>query len=241
MMDQNALRRVIRALWLADLQSGQGRSLEGYQDLFPGLEELVRNEIEGLKLQEPGEKHSVSSPVTPMSTAGARPQADLSGRLGPYRFLRELGRGGQAIVYLAEDERLHRRVALKVLTRFGSDSTSTIERFRREAEVTSRLEHPGICPVFDAGMVDGVPFIAMKHIEGLSLADRLAVSRPARSEPEDAFFDDSDADLSTDAEVASAAPAGETPIALPEALLLVEKVARALHAAHEAEIIHRDI
>ena len=90
---------------------------------------------------------------------------DLSGT--KYRVIREIGRGGMGVVYEAEDVELDRRVALKVLN--GAD-------FSGEARILARLEHPGIVPVHDAGMLpDGRVFYAMKLVEGTRL-DRLAAS-----------------------------------------------------------------
>src|SRR6185436_18576613 len=100
------------------------------------------------------------------------PQADDS--LGPYRTLRELGRGGQAIVWLAEDTRIGRRVALKVLPHLGPGAEEALARFRREAEVAARLEHPGICAVLEADLDGGVPYIAMRFVAGETLARRIA-------------------------------------------------------------------
>jgi serine/threonine protein kinase len=78
---------------------------------------------------------------------------------------------------LAEDTRLHRVVALKVLKGFGALSDKVIQRFRREAEVASRLDHPGICAVYDAGVTAGIPYIAMRFVEGQTLADSIKLGR----------------------------------------------------------------
>ena len=89
-------------------------------------------------------------------------------------MFRELGRGGQGTVFLAEDPRLGRRVALKVLTgaRWADDDLR--QRFLREAEVVSRLDHPSLCTVYEAGEEEGVPFIAMRYVEGETLARQIA-------------------------------------------------------------------
>ena len=68
-------------------------------------------------------------------------------RIGPYRILRRIGGGAQGDVYLAEDTRIARRVALKVLASDFAPSEAAVERFRREASAASRLDHPGICTV----------------------------------------------------------------------------------------------
>src|SRR5262245_32436357 len=105
--------------------------------------------------------------------------------IGPYRTLRELGRGGQAIVYLAEDSRIQRQVALKVRPHLGPGGAEALARFRREAEVASRLEHPGICGVLEAELDRGVPYIAMRYVPGETLARRLAAQRANGEAPPD--------------------------------------------------------
>jgi tetratricopeptide (TPR) repeat protein/predicted Ser/Thr protein kinase len=99
--------------------------------------------------------------------------APLPDRVGVYRLLHELGRGGQAVVWLAEDNRIQRKVALKLLPTLGPGSEAVLRRFRREAEVTSRLEHPAICPIYEADIEGGVPFIAMRFVDGETLAKRV--------------------------------------------------------------------
>jgi serine/threonine-protein kinase len=83
---------------------------------------------------------------------------------------RELGRGGMSVVYLARDLRHSRRVAVKIL-RPGVPAGA--ERFVREIETISRLVHPNILPLFDSGVVDGIPYFVMPYIEGESLRRRL--------------------------------------------------------------------
>jgi serine/threonine protein kinase len=84
------------------------------------------------------------------------------------------------VVYKAEDSRLHRFVALKLLSdRIATDPVAR-DRFQREAEAASALNHPGICTIYDVGEADGLPFIAMEYLEGSAL-DRL-IARGALSE-----------------------------------------------------------
>jgi len=86
-----------------------------------------------------------------------------------YRLIGQVGRGGMGVVYAAEDQRLQRRVALKVLDVPSSDD-ELANRLMREARVQARLEHPGIVPVHDAGILaDGRVFYAMKFVEGQRL------------------------------------------------------------------------
>lgn len=90
-----------------------------------------------------------------------------------YRLDRELGQGGMATVYLAEDLKHHRKVALKVL-RPEIAATLGAGRFAREIEVAARLQHPNILPLLDSGEAEGIFFYVMPYVEGESLRDRLA-------------------------------------------------------------------
>jgi serine/threonine-protein kinase len=105
-----------------------------------------------------------------MSDQLARLAAALTDR---YRIERELGAGGMATVYLAEDTRHHRPVAVKVL-RPDLAASLGAERFLREIEIAARLTHPHILPLHDSGGADDVLFYVMPYVEGQSLRDRLA-------------------------------------------------------------------
>src|SRR5262245_55703843 len=90
-----------------------------------------------------------------------------------YRVLETLGSGGMGVVYLAEDGRLGRQVALKFLPPEASRDETTLERFRIEARAASSLSHPGICMVFDIGDDGGSPFIVMEALKGETLRERI--------------------------------------------------------------------
>jgi serine/threonine protein kinase len=92
--------------------------------------------------------------------------------LGHYKILRRLGRGGMGIVYAAEDQKLGRTVALKVLLDATEADPAAIERFWREARAASLLNHPGICTIHELNESGDQPFIVMELMEGQSL-DRL--------------------------------------------------------------------
>jgi beta-lactam-binding protein with PASTA domain len=90
---------------------------------------------------------------------------------GRYRLVARIGSGGMADVWCADDQELGRRVALKVLhPRFAADP-QFVERFRREASHAAGLQHPNVVAVFDRGEWDGMPYIAMEHIEGPTLKE----------------------------------------------------------------------
>ena len=89
-----------------------------------------------------------------------------------YRIGRELGKGGMATVYLAEDVKHHRKVAVKVLLPELARAVGP-ERFLREIETTAQLQHPHILPLYDSGEADGFLYYVMPYVEGESLRDRL--------------------------------------------------------------------
>lgn len=90
---------------------------------------------------------------------------------GRYRILRKLGVGGMANVYLAEDEELGRRVAIKILNERYANDEPFVERFRREAKSAAGLSHPNIVSIYDRGEAEGTYYIAMEVVEGRSLKD----------------------------------------------------------------------
>jgi serine/threonine protein kinase/WD40 repeat protein/tetratricopeptide (TPR) repeat protein len=115
-------------------------------------------------------------------------------RLGDYRILREVGRGGMGVVYEAVQETLGRHVALKVLPEHGRMDAGQLERFRLEARSAARLHHTHIVPVFDIGEHDGVHFYSMQFIRGQGLdvilqdlrrlRDRVPAAGPAPTQGE---------------------------------------------------------
>ena len=90
-----------------------------------------------------------------------------------YRILRQLGAGGMGVVYEAEDTRLGRHVALKLLPESHGVAEENVERFLREARIASSLNHPHICTIHDVGTHEGRHFIAMELLEGESLRSRI--------------------------------------------------------------------
>jgi serine/threonine protein kinase/WD40 repeat protein/tetratricopeptide (TPR) repeat protein len=146
-----------------------------YPDLAADIRELFPALVKIEKLKPPAD-------ATGEFAAGAadrlRPE-----RLGDYRILREVGRGGMGVVYEAEQESLGRHVALKVLPSSALLNPTYLARFRREAKAAGRLHHTNIVPVFGVGEADGVPFYAMQFIKGEGLDKVLADVRRLRRPP----------------------------------------------------------
>src|ERR687887_64888 len=97
---------------------------------------------------------------------------------GRYRILRKLGSGGMANVYLAEDQELGRRVAIKILNDRHANDDQFVERFRREAKNAAGLSHPNIVSIYDRGEAEGTYYIAMEFLDGRTLKELLVAQGP---------------------------------------------------------------
>jgi beta-lactam-binding protein with PASTA domain/predicted Ser/Thr protein kinase len=98
---------------------------------------------------------------------------------GRYQVLRKLGAGGMANVYLAEDQELGRRVAIKILNDRHAGDEQFVERFRREAKNAAALSHPNIVSIYDRGEAEGTYYIAMEYLDGRSLKELIVQRGPA--------------------------------------------------------------
>jgi serine/threonine-protein kinase len=98
---------------------------------------------------------------------------------GRYRVIRKLGAGGMANVYLAEDQELGRRVAIKILNDRHANDEQFVERFRREAKNAAALSHPNVVSIYDRGDAEGTYYIAMEYLDGRSLKELIVSRGPA--------------------------------------------------------------
>ena len=161
-------------------QCGERPTIEEYCRQHPELEDEIRDVFQAILMVEdlkPGSQDD-------SGTCGSNVQMDGQrlGRVGDYRILREIGRGGMGVVYEAEQESLGRRVALKVLPRQLSDDPKALERFQREARAAARMHHTNIVPVFDVGKDDQRLFYAMQLIQGQGLDQVIDELERLRSE-----------------------------------------------------------
>jgi serine/threonine protein kinase/DNA-binding LacI/PurR family transcriptional regulator len=102
------------------------------------------------------------------------PDPFIGRKVGDYELKSLLGQGGMAIVYLGYDQSLKRNVAVKIVSKLIAQDPTFLERFNREVALAARLQHPHIVPVFGFGTTeDGLTYLAMRHVQGGSLADRL--------------------------------------------------------------------
>lgn len=133
----------------------------------------IAQEVESLLSSAEGDDHILSRPMfdAGMGLLSCETSADelLPDTIGIYEIRELIGRGGMGAVYMANDTRLDRRVALKVLTAKVAEDTGSVERFRHEAKAASKFTHPNIAHIYDFGEADGKYFLAMEYVEGHTL------------------------------------------------------------------------
>jgi serine/threonine protein kinase len=158
--------------FLERYRRGERPPLSDYTRRRPDLADQIRKLFRALVVLE-----DVRPASTPEPPGGGGPPK----RLGEYRIVREIGRGGMGIVYEAQQESLGRRVALKVLPPRALADERQVHRFQREARAAARLHHTNIVPVFAVGEDDGTHYYVMQYIEGRPLDQVLVELRRLRA------------------------------------------------------------
>jgi len=171
----------------------------------------------------PVDQHGTSEPVFPAARF-TRTQSKLVGRwIGKYWIESEIGRGGMGVVYRAVHSERKVPVALKILLKNDPAARRAAIRFQQEAVAASKLQHPGIVRVLEAGEDGGYTYIAMELVEGTTL-DRVL------DHPEH-----------IDLEGAEAVTTGRTGLPQKAAVVMARQIAEAIHYAHEVGVVHRDL
>ncbi|MCC6784980.1 MAG: protein kinase [Planctomycetes bacterium] len=205
----DAARSALRA-YADRAQAGKAESIGEFIASNGFLEEVLKSVLARI-----GSEEDLAAALLASPEAGERPR---------FRILRPLGAGGMGTVHLAWDEVLGRNVALKEVRPELLASAEARARFALEARAASMLSHPNLCPVFDVGERDGVPFIVMPFVEGETLAARIARWQSERRNPS-----------------RTGHPSSIEARGLNEVMDLVETLARAMHHAHEVGLVHRDL
>jgi eukaryotic-like serine/threonine-protein kinase len=151
---------------------GEKPSLQEYVDRYPHLAADIRDLFPALVKME--KVRPQTGDATGEFTGTIEETEKKLERLGDYRILREVGRGGMGIVYEAEQESLGRHVALKVLPHHALLDSKHLQRFHREAKAAARLHHTNIVPVYGVGADGGLHYYVMQFIQGMGLDQVLA-------------------------------------------------------------------
>jgi serine/threonine protein kinase len=225
--------------YLALLEAGQRPDRDAFLTRHPEIAAEVAECLDGLEFV-----HAAAPQLRPPS-GPTNVDLSLAAPLGDYRIGREIGRGGMAVVYEAEQLSLGRRVALKVLPFAAAFDARHLQRFKNEAQAAAHLHHSHIVPVYAVGSERGVHFYAMQLIDGQSLAALIHQLREGRADP-------------NSSRPAGSTPASTTALTQAAATLSTERsrgspafyrtiahmgiqAAEALEHAHQEGIVHRDV
>ncbi|MEI8043112.1 MAG: protein kinase, partial [Verrucomicrobiota bacterium] len=155
---------VLAAEFMEKLRQGQDPSVSDYAAQHPDLAEEIQDLFPTIAATELLKARQARSSCGRAALGGARPE-----RLGDFRLIREIGRGGMGVVFEAEQESLRRRVAVKVLPRQALMSGKHLKRFQSEARIAANLHHTNIVEVFGVGEQNGFHYYVMQYIRGVGL------------------------------------------------------------------------
>jgi serine/threonine protein kinase len=186
--DHEALLDLVFNEFILREKHGETPDVDDYLRRFPRFAPVLRQQIElHVALAEGTLNGSGSLPVQSLtmhvgsdnqeSTVSAKAagpaRVRLSENFGRYRIVQLLGQGGMGAVYQARDTVLNRLVALKVIHFAGDLEGRAVQRFQREARTAAAFSHPNLCPVYDFGFIDSLPYLTMPLLEGEPLAARV--------------------------------------------------------------------
>ncbi len=206
--------------YLRRCRDGESLSFEDFCAEHAEIEDALRI----LHARHVGED-TVAHDVDPSKLPIADELLEGERRLGDYRIIREIGRGGMGTVFEAIQESLGRRVALKILPGNFALDPKRVERFHREARSTAKIHHANIVPVYDVGEADGNHFYSMEFIDGPSLHQVISEARASAGKTEGSKKDSSTSD----------------PAYISNAVERMAELAEGLEEAHKLGLIHRDV
>jgi serine/threonine protein kinase/tetratricopeptide (TPR) repeat protein len=223
--------------FLDRINAGEQADVETYARRYPQLADVLRQMLPALQLMRlrSGDLVETSEP------------SDLTGSLGDFRIVREIGRGGMGVVYEAEQISLARRVALKVLPFAATLDARQLQRFKNEAQAAAHLQHQNIVPVHAVGCERGVHYYAMQFIDGQTLAELIAELRRtsgsrATADPElTGPYTPSPGGETAAVAALSTERSTRSPAFFRTVAELGRQAAEALEHAHQLGVIHRDI
>jgi tetratricopeptide (TPR) repeat protein len=226
-----------QAAWEAGPRPDRQAFLAGHLDIAAVLAQC----LDGLEFVHSAAPQLSQSSQGQPSAAVAEIQPE--GPLGDFRIVREIGRGGMAVVYEAMQISLGRRVALKVLPFASTLDARQLQRFKNEAQAAAGLHHTNIVPVFATGCERGVHYYAMQFIDGQTVAALISGLRAGpTTSPVSPADEPTGPDLPTPpVAVASTQPTVREPAFFRMVATLGIQAAEALEHAHQLGIIHRDI
>jgi tetratricopeptide (TPR) repeat protein/tRNA A-37 threonylcarbamoyl transferase component Bud32 len=210
-------------------RAGERPSVEEYARRYPEHAEEIRDVLPAVVMMEQLKPRREDD--TPVDASAGDPDRPPE-RIGEYRIIRQIGRGGMGLVYEAEQEALGRRVAIKVLPGHLLANEKLRARFRREAQAAARLHHTNIVPVFGVGEHNGRCFYVMQLIAGRGL-DQLIRETAVRGERKGES-------TGRPSECSSLTPV-PCPLSPEKVAKIGVQVADALSYAHSQGILHRDI
>src|SRR5215469_155115 len=160
----------VQSLFLQAMEMSPADRVAFLDSACAGETEL-RREVESLIAHDGGGVHDIDEVLVETAKSLFAFEDVTGARLGAWRVLQEIGRGGMGTVYLAsrDDDQFRKRVALKVVKR-GMDTEALLDRFRRERQILAHLDHPYIARLIDAGnTLQGQPFLVMEYVEGRAI------------------------------------------------------------------------
>jgi len=229
--DDRARLREAVADCLEQLEHSGSRAIDAACERHPDLAPKIRRRLELLR-------------GLGLSADAASPWK-VPARLGDFDVGAEIGRGGMGVVHRARQRSLSRDVALKVIRADQSFSESSRTRFQREIEAVSRLQHPSIVQIFAVGEEQGLPWFAMEHVAGATLASLL--ERLRGRPPHELTGDDFWAAARSEVEARGRTPDSGVDTRLrgrswnDTCLWVVQQAALALDHAHRRGVLHRDV